>query len=1077
MTIDYYDGTAYAPGANTSGWVCRLRSRFTDSTGGVWVVEIIDNQLSPSGFSWSAASPEPFQLGPDGFTWKMDGKSDTFQVGAISTEVTFDLMVTDTKHDQILSVIKGAQDMRFGVAIYTVNGQVSSGAGYVRPFWFGLISHEGINWGPYTHPDSIRIKAHCGLSLLNDIEYAQPDGRPYEDTQNVGTHLQRIFNKIPTHTLWGWKANGTYTQLSGTSDYGEGIFTHYQWIADKDKHLYGASNTLEKSVIGFTKCDASAFLEIDREEDIFGGDYVSTENSSCAEVLKHILSVFQIRMFQYGGTFLAHCPWQTGQSTYVGRYQYEKLNDTIFTATEDTVTETPLYAAGFEQAAGVRDSFLFPVRQSKSVHKKGGARTIFTRPLLEVRVYPADGNVYTNGALPELLNSPDATVEPGTSISLTGDLRIWSLGFGSAGQNYNIDTGMIGAKPVMQFEIKVGQYYLKRDLVMSSTGYNIHRTAAADLTYKPLEQSGAVEWTTTPSTYDFVMPFPGCNEEPAVYNFNSGGTEQTVVGGLHLALGNNDPFRFSSGFLGDGTQMSECHANVAWVLPAVPQQAADHVGVQFRASMKYMFRDGNNTLNIGPTSNGGLPGLIGYTPGTITNFRLFASTHDDPDADVVFTSADQTNYSTQLTCTSILGDKYTDQNLGVLKLDDVNNPGTVTPADQNWVTWGDTSANGRPLHQLIARENLFMRDETLRTRKATFVGKVRSDHRAFNRVSHTYNSGLISLLPPTRLVSIVDEATSSNRQWYIMNMGFTAASQVYDCELALLATTGGTTNPVDDDTRPFGFDGEGPGTSGGDSSNPSTDIVPVGLSDNFGGTVTTGNDISFVKFKTDFMSITQPVDLDDVETQANRIKGVSTSPATPLLLKVDVGGNFGTVADGNNGEVLSTDGSGNFRFVPQTGGGGGRKFLVTHFTRPNLNLARGTLYYGHTTEGWASRAWNLSTTTPTTILGRYAGSCFTLPEDATVIHLDGFVFPETARDNITIAFYHGSPIGTTQNFSLVRVQSQTVTVATNGVAYPFSYRATGLNIRKGETLWLFIGRQSPTTGNAFTQFGFTINYE
>ena len=892
MTIEYYDGTKNNA-SNTSGWLCRLRSRFTDSSGGVWVVEIIDSEPNSPGFSWSKSSPEPFQLGRDGFSWKMDGKSDTFQVGAISTEVTFDLMVTNTKHDQILSVIKGSDDMRFGVAIYTVNGPVASGQGYTRPFWFGVISTEAINWGPYTHPDAIRIKAHCGLSLLNDVEFIQANGAPFVDTQNIGKQLQRIFSKIPTYNLWGWSTNGSYNQASsGTSGSSEGIVTMYQWIADKDLHLFGSSDTLEKSVIGYTRCDSEAFNEVEREEDIFGGDYVNTETISCAEVLKNILAVFQTRMFQFGGTFLAHCPWQTGSTTYVGRYQYPQLDNTNFTATEDTVTETPVHAAGFEMVAGVRDSFLFPVRQSKSTHKKGGARTIISRSGYTVNVTAADGNVYTNIISPsELINAAQATVEPATSISITGNLRIWSLGFGAYGEQYNIDTGLIGCKPVIQMTIKVGQYYLKRDLVMSSTGYNIHRTAAPDLTYKPMVQTGNVEWTTTPSTYDFQMPFPGCTEEPAVHG-------DDVVGGLHLALGNNDPFKVSSGFLGDGTQINECHADVAWTLPALPQQATDFVGVQFKATLKYMFRDGNNTISYGPESNGGLPGLTGHTPCTFTALKVFASTHDDPDADVVFTSANDTNYSTAMGCVSILGDRYTDQNMGVLFLEDVNNVGTVTPANQNWVTYGDTSAAGRPIHQLIARENLFMREETLRKRNVSFVGKVRSDHRAFNRVSHTYDStNLISLLPPTRLVNIVDQATSTERKWYILNMAFTASSQTYDCELVQVDQSGGTTNPVDDDTRPFGADGEGTGGNGGfggDSTNPSTGFVPVGLSGNSTSVATTSGNVLAIQSKTDLLTVTASTDLDTMRSDvaSNNAKvGLTTDDTTKLgFINVNSGG-------------------------------------------------------------------------------------------------------------------------------------------------------------------------------------------
>jgi len=161
MATTYFDGTNSSYAA-ASGWICRMRSRFTDSQGGVWVVELIDTVTgTQGGFSWSSSSPKEFALGPDGFTWEMDGKSDTFQVGPISSSLSFDITVDEASHLDFIEQISGSEDGRFGVAVFSLNGsvinQANSQATYTRPFWFGMVSVEETQWFPYTHPSPIRF--------------------------------------------------------------------------------------------------------------------------------------------------------------------------------------------------------------------------------------------------------------------------------------------------------------------------------------------------------------------------------------------------------------------------------------------------------------------------------------------------------------------------------------------------------------------------------------------------------------------------------------------------------------------------------------------------------------------------------------------------------------------------------------------------------------------------------------------------------------------------------------------------------------------------------------------------------
>lgn len=862
-----------------------MRSRFTDSQGGVWVVEIIDSVTdTQGGFSWSSSSPKDFALGPDGFTWEMDGKSDTFQVGPISSSMSFDITVDEAGHLDLIEQISGSEDGRFGVAVYSVNGtlinQANSGATYTRPFWFGMVSVEETQWFPYTHPSPVRVKAHCGLALLNDIPYTDDDGSAFEDWAPLGTHLRRIFEKIPTSSLWGYTAQGTGVKQTSVSDFSEGIVTHLQWIVDKDNHVYTSTNTPHFSMLSYCGAHPESFYKIEREEDTFGGTYERTEVTSCADVLKNILSVLQIRMVQYGGTFLMHTPWQAGSSTTIAKFaQVSQLGSTsLTTGAEDIYQEIELYDSDFEQASGVTDSFLFPVKQSKSIHKAGGSRILLNKATYSINVSAANGNQYSVIFDDGTLTSSLAAVPSDGTVTIAGTLRIQSIGYQNSQVGSNMSLALAGMKPLISMTIKVGNYYLKRDLTLSSNSYEVQRTLATNLTFKPHVQTGTVEWTTTPSTYDFIMPFPGTDQEPAVYHDEANGID--VVGGLHLGTHDSHPFRFATGLFGTGTQHTFCEAEIEWVLPSLPSQATDHVGVQFSAEMMYKDRDSNTNLTFGPASND----LSGYTPAYISGFKMYANAVDD-DADVSFSAGQDTSYSNQISCQSVLGDRYTNQSIGCISLNDMNSYGDYSISTGNWVTWGAPTEDGLLIHQLIARENLFMRQETLRSRKVTVVGEHRDYYRQRDRVIGSTTSGDVPLYPLHKLVNIIQPGTTVvERKWYITNMAFTARSATYDMSLLLLDTDR-TIGPAEDNTvEDDKFGNIGNPIGGGSGSTP---VTPIGLKGD--GATGAGTDVSFVgvKQKADRLTVTSATDLDtmrsDVTTNNAKV-GVSTDDTTKLSL-------------------------------------------------------------------------------------------------------------------------------------------------------------------------------------------------
>jgi hypothetical protein len=220
--------------------------------------------------------------------------------------------------------------------------------------------------------------------------------------------------------------------------------------------------------------------------------------------------------------------------------------------------------------------------------------------------------------------------------------------------------------------------------------------------------------------------------------------------------------------------------------------------------------------------------------------------------------------------------------MGRLSLNDVNDLyNNYQIAQENWITLEDTSATPYAIHRVIARENLFMRAQTLRTRTATAAGVVKGGNTGRNPLFTSGAAGLNSLHPLV-LIDIIDEATTTSRKWYVTSMAFTASSAAYDLGL-ILVDTDNTIGPVEDDNSNNPPRGGSNGTTvSGDAGNNTTG---VGLA---GGKGTTQNVISGLnqtKEKVSLITVTAGVDLDtiksDVTTNNSKV-GITTQQASDI---------------------------------------------------------------------------------------------------------------------------------------------------------------------------------------------------
>lgn len=866
--LKYYDGTNNDYKANT-GWVVRYRGQFMDMSGVTWLVEIIDSNTSAShGFSFPSSQPKSIALGEEGFSISMDGKADKFEVGPIATTCAIDMVVDEQDHLDLVTQMGASDDYRFGLAVYhfasgdSDDGEVSSVSDTVHatPYWFGLISNDQAEWKPMESPWYLHLEAICGLALLNDIPYVnQANNTPHNGLNHFARHIRRCMDQIPTSSLWGYTTNDTGLTTAQTSDLVPPFLVAQNWIVNKDML---SSGSLTKCVLRHTRVESNSFYEIQEDEDIFGGIAVRSDSPTCADVLKEICLVLNLRMVQWGGSWWMHNPMAFDEtakwSIYPRSMDVADTDPTPETWTHSDTNQTVriyenLFSYLDESSSQIKDSFLYPAGSVRSVHKKGGASDVAgsssTSLMMAAENYNEEPN--TNPFIEStVVQATEAVFAGESTVSISGQFVLRELGYEyytafNPGQE-NIDFDYIGMVALVHLTIKVGDYYLKRDLVQagSSDEIDIDRPfPSSTLAFRKWTQDGNVEWTTTPSTYTFQAPFEGCDEAPAIAVIGEGDDEEEVLGGLHLELHDDgDKFRYYEGIFGVGTQHTAVAADIAWALPTLPSHATGHVGVEVSGEVNYWHRSSGNKLPYGwDDDENEYYNLRFHHPAKIDNFTIFSGALQE-EGDQIFVASQDSSYTTLLTTTSILGDTYTEGHNGRLFVDQAGVDANKIKTEGKWVEYNNLTGDGSYIHRLLANRNLNLRRNTLRARKCTItnsllLNELDSNGNIIHRQNKIFRSlrvpqanagdaeqtNYTPLICPSFTVKEVDQHDQTERDFYIMTMTFTGRYQLYDFQLTLCdidaslpdeeVDDGPTRDPSNGNpTKPIGFDG-GPGLS------------------------------------------------------------------------------------------------------------------------------------------------------------------------------------------------------------------------------------------------------------------------
>lgn len=239
---------------------------------------------------------------------------------------------------------------------------------------------------------------------------------------------------------------------------------------------------------------------------------------------------------------------------------------------------------------------------------------------------------------------------------------------------------------------------------------------------------------------------------------------------------------------------------------------------------------------------------------------------------------------------------------------------------------------------------------------------------------------------------------------------------------------------------------------------------------------TNATDITAIETKTDNITVSQAVDLDDIETQATRLKNVSTSPSTPRMIAVGTSGDFEALTDGTSGQVLTTDGQGRYTFTTVSGGSS-TDTLVLASHSGQFDLTTGRVYYlGHSNDGWAARLrdTNIGASSPYSISPTLAHLGIVAPKGLTSLDFVATVKNVDSGDNIKVAIFTGArPNGSNSNISLSKIGEDTVTI-TQGRHFNAGFRLNSQNIAKGDLVFVGLYRDSRTSTSTDVQISYTV---
>ena len=963
-----------ATNTTTGNWRARYASEFYDAQGRQWRVEFIDSEttsIAASEFNLSpSAAPHDVELTSDGFNLSWDGPSDHIGGTLIPSSCEITLAISTSAMEPLVSIIKSSNDRRFGLAVY-----YDDGSSNWKPYWVGTLNHEAIEYELKDRPYLVTLSASCGLQRLGDIEFAN-NGDAYLDQMSLAEVVATCLNKIPTANFW----NGSEYQLNEVVDlYNDGHLATSNWTSTTGDAF--PAGVLERTVVHaatFSKRKEGKTDKYDRRV------AKPRDFNSCRDVLEEIAIALGARMFltRFGWWVFPPNAYNWAHTLRVQKWTRTQVaTETIQTTLSGSlnVNTSTHEDINFEQdietnhalGDGWANSYLLPVKRATVTLTDAGQRSVFGIPRNFYLDYPNSGGG-TKG-----FGNANLVVSEGDTFNIRGTYTSGDLvkEFGNYPNSFNnYGQDRVGARILLRCKIKVGSLYYGSEYTVDTENTSIDMpTGYGDIAFKRLFVP-TPSWSTDEKFFDIIIPWT--HSTPPAEVENSQGWVR--VGGLHIRATQNGEFEYKV----NETQQDDVAHDIDFITVPLPSTSSSYTGVEVTfdrivvtaaGAVRQTFPQLENVFQSVAIVNYDSTGtdLASYSQSApadrLDNMVVgIGNNSDDADVDVFVEQTSNTEFidlgETSLGDNTVAGVPQSDGALSVIQYGVNSITPTLTTTGWNSVT-DSVSGDDEPTELLYAmcREHLFMRGNVMGVQRGAIVPK----HSTASNTS-----------APLDMLTVMKHncSTQSDLVEYLvpMRLSMTGGPATFDVD-AFVKSRQRMSHEEAQDVKGKGGGGSGSGPNGGvapvGAIGASSTETPIDFTQ--GMIVGAYEDITAIQTKTDFISITQAVDLDDVETKVatlNTFVGTQNAPSTgALLLAINQTGVMRQVPDGTNGQVLTTDGSGTLTFETPSGGGS------TPSTTPTGALDAST-YDTSTTVTWTATNYDGYTTYISSVVDTSSGA-------------------------------------------------------------------------------------------------------
>ena len=446
----------------------RFRGEMRDTTGDEWRVDIYDSQYT--------GSPDSITLAEDGWalTWNGDIRNKVNPI--LTSEAVISFVMRDATDENLMTLIAGNVEGRFTIAIYQVIATVPV------LFWTGTVLTDQVAYLDEYYPIRAEIRATDDIGALQDVPY-DDDGTPY-----ASNGYKTVIGHVHEALLKTRQVANFYTSTNHFLTYANDFYS-----VDDDVSVTDHLNSTRIYNLTWNNPNDEGVNQI----------------VSAYEVLESICLTYNARLFQYAGSWY-FLP--------IGAYQYDE-------------TSIDCERLKFDGTSGTSFTYSNPFQEVGSGMKKlRGWRVEYYQPYKQVnRTQVYSGNIaiiadgYYDLEVGDTLNDPDLDYASGELLKLSGDVALTYQGDGTTTGNSRVGRFLV------RVTLKVGTYYLRRDVTFSGTAYDFQMEPGTVLEYTA-GTMGDTTWNATAETFDTLTPTFDRNQGATAWNAVTYTMEQILPG-------------------------------------------------------------------------------------------------------------------------------------------------------------------------------------------------------------------------------------------------------------------------------------------------------------------------------------------------------------------------------------------------------------------------------------------------------------------------------------------------------------------------------------------------------------------